>query len=278
MNRSMRIALDKLFFWLQQRIRWITRPLILTIAFLVASNATRAGLLAKVGNWLGFASPSIVSMVAVMILIFLVERVVILEEKLRPPVKVYETRKDAYRELEELTAMRHIKKIELIQFTGLTALNFLQNVIRRCPGVKIRMLLASDRLATSYNRAQEDHGAQIDATIQRLDQAGGNLSVRRYSTSASLSCIIIDDQIVLLGWYRISYDNGGIRLHGYDSPGVMAIGMEASHLLTVAHKHFENLWGRDEEPIEKVPKPTASPQPPQRHPFPLYFWKTHRDS
>lgn len=243
---SMRTARAKIYAWIQQRIRWLTRPLILAIFGLVLLNASRPDILNKLGQWFGFASPSLATMLAVMILIFLVERVLLLEEIFRPPVKIYNTRMDAYDDFESIFAKRHIDRIDLVQFTGITAMNFLHHVIRNCPAVRVRMLVASDQLAMQYNRPRRDHNAHITTTFQNLDglrSESALLAVKRYSSNASLSCLIIDDQIVLRGWYRTYCDDHGIvHLRGHDSPGVMAMGIEAAHLLTFARKQFDILW------------------------------------
>lgn len=213
-DQSMRKIMTTINSWLQKKVRWITRPLILATFVLVLLNVSRPAIMQWLGSFFGFAQPSLATMIAVMILLFILERVLLLEERLgRSPVMVYETRVSAYHALHSIIQTRRIANIDIIQFSGFTAGDFLEHLLRLYPTITIRMLLASDEVAKTYNSDDFDHTTRIKASIQRLknyERYGARVNIRRYTTPASISSLIIDNHIVLLGWYRIYYERGNI--------------------------------------------------------------------
>ncbi len=74
-KRSMRSALNEVYARLRQKVRWFTRLLILATFLFVMVNASRPEIVEPLRHLFGFAKPSLAAMIAVMILLFLLERV-----------------------------------------------------------------------------------------------------------------------------------------------------------------------------------------------------------
>jgi hypothetical protein len=247
----------------RRHVRWLTRIPIVFLALTLVLHVLWPKGFEQFSEWLGFAQPSLATLLGVAILIFLLERVIVLEEGvLRPNVTTHATRLDAYRALSAVVDPSAVRRVDLIQFSGQTALPFLADVIRSSPHACIRLLLADPTMGSQFDRiGLLSHDQRINATKEQLhllseDCPAGSVEVetRHYNTPASISSLLIDDSVVVMGWYRVYADDADpmlLHLRGHNLPAVIAQGSAAAPLVTLAKNHFDSLW-------KAASKPTSS--------------------
>ena len=178
----------------------------------------------------------------------------VLEEGiLRPSITTHTTRLDAYRALEALIDPSSVRRVDLVQFSGQTAIPFLADIIRSSPHAHIRLLLADPAMGSQFDRpGLLNHEQRINATKEQInllreDSDAGTIEVeiRHYATPASVSTLVVDDRVVVMGWYRVYQDAADptlLHLRGHDLPAVIAQGAPAVALMSLATTHFDSLW------------------------------------
>jgi transcriptional regulator with XRE-family HTH domain len=166
----------------------------------------------------------------------------------------------AYRHIADLVRTRGAEKVDLLQFSGDTVRPLLEAVAERSPGAKIRLLLCAPVVARQYDSDHKiDHRARITTTIGevRLLESENNLEqpmeIYYYRTPASVSSVILDNEITCLSWYRAYRErkSKAVRLRGHDSAALVILGGHDTILQQFARTHFDRLLAtatRTDEP------------------------------
>jgi hypothetical protein len=169
----------------------------------------------------------------------------------------------AYHHIADLVRGRGAEKVDLLQFSGDTVRPLLEAVAERSRAAKIRLLLYAPVMARQYDSDHKiDHRGRIATTIGevRLLQTENNLEqpveLYHYRTPASVSSVIIDDEIICLSWYRAYREpnSKAVRLRGHDSAALVILGARDTILQQFARTHFDRILAtatrRTDEPSQ----------------------------
>ena len=211
----------------------------------------------------GADRPDAIVSLELILIIFVVERLVVLEDRLvRLPIRIFRTRTEAYSALSQLLRQTRTERVDLIQFTGYAAREFLETLAKKGTAVRVRLLLQHPDEAARFDyKTKVDHPTNIVSTITHIGllhdeyrHCGFNVELRYYRTPASMATIVVDDDPVVLGWYRYYSDSesASIHLRGHNTPAILATGLEGRDLREFAQKQFSTLWecATEQRPFE----------------------------
>jgi transcriptional regulator with XRE-family HTH domain len=169
----------------------------------------------------------------------------------------------AYHHIADLVRGRGAEKVDLLQFSGDTVRPLLEAVAERSRAAKIRLLLYAPVMARQYDSDHKiDHRGRITTTIGevRLLETENNLEqpveLYHYRTPASVSSVIIDDEIICLSWYRAytEHNSKAVRLRGHDSAALVILSARDTILQQFARTHFDRILStatrRTDEPSQ----------------------------
>jgi transcriptional regulator with XRE-family HTH domain len=169
----------------------------------------------------------------------------------------------AYHHIADLVRGRGAEKVDLLQFSGDTVRPLLEAVVERSRAAKIRLLLYAPVMARQYDSDHKiDHRGRITTTIGevRLLETENNLEqpveLYHYRTPASVSSVIIDDEIICLSWYRAyrEHNSKAVRLRGHDSAALVILSARDTILQQFARTHFDRILAtatrRTDEPSQ----------------------------
>ncbi|MFZ1090516.1 MAG: helix-turn-helix transcriptional regulator [Xanthobacteraceae bacterium] len=179
------------------------------------------------------------------------------------PVITFAKAEFAYHHIADLVRGRGAEKVDLLQFSGDTVRPLLEAVAERSRAVKIRLLLYAPVMARQYDSDHKiEHRGRITTTIGevRLLETENNLEqpveIYHYRTPASVSSVIIDDEIICLSWYRAYREPNSktVRLRGHDSAALVILGARDTILQQFARTHFDRILAtatrRTDEPSQ----------------------------
>lgn len=146
------------------------------------------------------------------LVVVLIERVLHIEDGLREErerkrlFRIHAERGEAYAEICTLIRDRgkRLKTVDLLQFSGATALPVVKEIAKTWPKAQIRLLLVPQDVADRYDESGF-HWTRIRATLDELkllteeDSPGFDIKVWFYQTAPAISGIIIDDWFVSAG-------------------------------------------------------------------------------
>lgn len=190
------------------------------------------------------------------VMIIVAERLVVLERRIsKPPLQIFRQSEDAYETLASLIRERHVKHADLIQFSGHTVVDLIKTLAKSSPGAHVRLLLQHPEVALEFDKHEDNertnHQARIDTTLSQVgllheqySKSGFRVDHQFYRTPASFSAALIDNELVVVGWYHYFSDTktGDVRLRGHNAPAVLALGHEASSLKEFVRQQFDRLW------------------------------------
>ena len=236
-----------------RNIRWLTRVAIIFAFLFLLLNKIAPDIASSVGNFFGVARPSLAAVLALVALIIIIERILILEAKMfQPPIQAYGNRVEAYKEFSRIIEDRGAKKVDLIQYSGQTALPLLRDIAESRPKADVRLLLSHPDVALQYDSdGHPSHSDRISATIEQIGlieedykKDGFKVDIRYYKTSASIASVVVDKDYVSVGWYYFFKDKNTeiVRLRGHNAPAVTALDWHAFGLLEFLRQQFDTLW------------------------------------
>lgn len=240
--------------FVDRKFRWLTRSATAFLAALLIIHVIYPGLLDWLSDHVGFERPSLVAIVALMVLVSVLEHVVAIEQALkRPSVIIRGTRTQAYRELSPLLEERRATQVDLIQFSGQRAIAFLRDLAERRPQTHIRILLMDPATSAEFDGDDKpNHRERISTTVRELEllaadyrSDGITVEWRYYSVPPSISAILVDDWLVCISWYycyRNGQARGIVRLRGHLAPAITATDEQATRFLAFARRQFDSLW------------------------------------
>jgi len=193
------------------------------------------------------------SLVGSMFLI-IVERVLAVEELGRREMSVqrsfwcHPTRKEAYAQVCQMLRARgtDVKRIDLLQFSGDTAVSILEEAAKTCPRAEIRLLLFKPESAEKFDEPAF-HSNRIKHTLgalKVLQESFPKMNVRvwSYKTEPGIAGIAVDNWLVSIGWYHVfpkKESPSGLSLRGHLAPAITAVHGAAEPLLGLVREQFE---------------------------------------
>jgi transcriptional regulator with XRE-family HTH domain len=125
-----------------------------------------------------------------------------------PQFVTFKHRINAYDYLSDVVAQRGAKKIDLLQFSGHTALPVFKAISKGCPDAAVRLLLCHPDVASRFDSDHmPDHRARLITTIDAIHLMEAEKKIRNktkiyyYQTVPSISSVIVDDDLFSLSWY-----------------------------------------------------------------------------
>jgi hypothetical protein len=164
-------------------------------------HATIPSSIEIIDRLLGF-TPSIEGTLAFCLLLIAVERLVIIENSLAHPTKLFAEQQDVYTALKEYVVQHGVREAVFLQYSCSTALDLLRVVVRA--GAKVTLYLQSPstprKLGSSYqhDRVRTTH-AKLPSELKDL-QFEKNVRIYEYDPPASVSAVRIDDKLISVGW------------------------------------------------------------------------------
>jgi hypothetical protein len=197
---------------------------------------------------------SIFETIALSILLAIFGRILQIEEKFSKEIdrkrtfQIHSKREDAYSYVCNLLSGRRAKQIDLLQFSGATAITVIQQISKSSPNATIRLLLIEPERAKTYDMDRPDHHLdRIKGTLAQLnviknDYPNLTVGVWFYTTEPGISGIVVDNWMVSVGWYHV-FPIGGlpnnVSILGHATPAITAIDKDAEPLLLMVQAQFE---------------------------------------
>lgn len=252
--------LDRFKLFCLVNVRWLTRAVMVLLTALLLLHAFYPPSIEWVGERLHLAPPSLAAILALVVAVWLLERVIVLQgEMRRPPVSVHDRRVMAYRYLSEVIERSGAKQVDLLQLSGQTALRLLRDLGESHPKATVRLLLLHTATATQFDSDQRpDHRDRILTTVREVelmksDYPGFTIALKYYRTPPGVSAVVVDHDIVSISWYHCYKDRSQpsvTRVRGHLNPTVTALGDATKPLLSFAQEQFTTLWATAEETYE----------------------------
>ena len=170
------------------------------------------------------------------------------ERVLRQPFRIHSARHEAYAQVCEILSVRKAKRVDLLQFSGFTAISVLSAVAKSSPDATIRLLVIDRRRARSYDTDNPDyHLKRIQGTLTQLrllheDYPDLSVEVWSYRTEPGISGITIDDWLVAIGWHNVFPNKehpNVIHIRGHATPAIVGVDEGAEPLLSAVRAQFE---------------------------------------
>lgn len=149
---------------------------------------------------------------------------------------------------------RRPERVDILHFSLLALRHDLFQVLRQSPDTKVRLLLHDPMRATNYG-VPDTHADNTRLTAREVrilpetttlyDEPCPTVGLWYYDHEPSIAAVMIDDQIVQLGWYlrdRGASPNGELRVHGHNQPGILLSGEAAQRVFAKMHSHFLSVW------------------------------------
>jgi len=249
---DLRTILSKAARFCTINIRWLTRGIIVVIALLILLHQVYAPSVEWLGEILGMAKPSLATVLGLVTVVFILERVIVLHELIEHrPINIDQRRVSGYKRLSELVGERGAKRVDLLQVSGHTAVPFLRDLAEHYPKAEVRLLLMGTAAVARFDQDHNpDHKERVVTTVQELevmraDYPGFDVTIKYYDTAPGISAVVVDNDIVSLSWYYCFKDSTNpdiVRVRGHLSPTVTVAGEEATQLVAFARERFEMLW------------------------------------
>lgn len=243
--------------WVKPRIRYFTRP-VAVIAFAVVATRALLTLFFKelpevVSHFLGLTFQEAVVVAMFMIVL---ERVVVVQQLLETHLQQsrevisYKSRVEAFTELCHIVRERAnlVTKVDLLQFSGSTAVAFLQVVAAECPNAAIRLFLfdpsKADRFdEPGFHRDRIAHTMTVVKTIKE-DRPNLQIDVWFYDSDPGIAAAVVDNWAVSVGWYRVYPNNAaptGRSLRSHADAGLTLLDSEAEPVRTMVERQMNAL-------------------------------------
>jgi hypothetical protein len=142
------------------------------------------------------------------------------------------------------------ERIDILQ-CSLLALEPILHSFGKCPKALIRVLLMHPEEAPKYasrghaKRVQhvEDSLGEMRDGAERDGTPCPNIGLWYYKHEPSVAAIMVDDELIQLGWYLRAFRPGTseLAIRGHNQPGLLAIGREAQSLVEPFREYFESV-------------------------------------
>lgn len=144
------------------------------------------------------------------------------------PIKTYKTQFDMYSDLETYIDKNGVKTAILIQYSGQMVNHLIRKLLNK--GAKVTLYVKSP--GTSPSQLQN---VRMDVALKQLWGELGDLSndcsltIWQYEVPGSLRGVLIDDNLLAIGWYTYqhvvipdeAYPSDKTEVSGHDVPGML---------------------------------------------------------
>lgn len=119
--------------------------------------------------------------------------------------KAYEEQANMYRDIEKYIENRNVRNAILIQYSGSWSFQLIRALMNR--GASVTLYIKNPETASTQR--QKD---RIRDRIQRLEQTlnvsiPARLTVYVYDVPATIKGVLVDDELLGIGWYKYEYIN-----------------------------------------------------------------------
>jgi len=227
--------------WLERRITLVSQLLVLGVFALWALSA----FLAPLSDFL--TRGSFYNVVTLVLLFEIVRRVVEIKlESAGGGLRAYVNQDATWTDTQvDIQALRP-RTVDMLEYSGNTALSILDEVFQVQPKAKVRLLLHHP-VTNVLNEFESDRINQNIRTLRR-HMAPYALEVRLYTPAAGMRGRNFADQVVTVGWYTYHYGDDETEIRGHSN--AMVVGRsgspEGQALLETFDRTFTNLWEHPE--------------------------------
>ena len=260
---------QRLLTFIRTQFKWFTRLPVFIILLLAVPSPISHAIMEGGGHVLGFAKPSLATLIGVATLFLILERVIVIEGEIvqlekSGPLRVDQGKAKIGDRL--LNQKGKVRQVDILQFTGFAMGDLLTEVANHQPKARVRLLLCHPEQAKTFdvdwvdnNTGRQVHVGRIYATIDKVEmlkrdckKRGFNFRVdmRYYRALPSVSAVILDDKKISLAWYRYFPDDQNpevMRIEGHSSTTITGSGELADPLLSFGRAQFDTLWDTGEE-------------------------------
>ncbi|MFY9558919.1 MAG: hypothetical protein WAQ52_01675 [Terriglobales bacterium] len=202
---------------------------------------------------IAWLTPGVKTAVALAVFALMADRILRVHSVVcESPLSIHKTRESAYKELVQLVAKYSPKRVDLIQFSGKTAVDLIKTIAALDRPVQVRLFLVSPDQAAGFDRDIESavgwHIGRIndtlaEASIAHQQHPTCEIKAYHYTSPAGPSVVVIDSWIASLGWYHCFSDasqSGIMRVRGHAAPAVNVTDAR-SPLLWFAQEQIRNI-------------------------------------
>ena len=227
--------------WTERKITYVSSVLI----FLVFALWALSQFVPELSSWL--TKGSFYNVVTLVLLFEIARRVV--EIKNAPQdsgVDAFPDQDSTWTALQPEIAEMRPQKVDMIEYSGNTAVTILTEVFKVQPAAAVRLLLHHPK-SNVLNKFERDRINQnLEAMRRHFSQF--NLTVRLYTPPASVRGRNYDGQIVSIGWYTYHWGEGETEIRGHTN--AMVVGRTSTPagraLQETFDRTFANLWDHQE--------------------------------
>jgi hypothetical protein len=151
-------------------------------------------------------------------------------------------------------------RVNVLQVSMLAIVDELLGASAKASDLMVAMLLMHPEEAARRYTGGAAHAEDVRRAENLVRRAPGNVQLYRQSTSntlglwyyrhePSLAAVMVDDDLLQLGWYLREPDprsSGLLRLKGHDQPAVLFARAAPGDLRERVWSHFQNVWGLSE--------------------------------
>lgn len=181
-----------------------------------------------------------------------------------PSMQLHESETEAFKYLGDLVSKMNAKNIDMIQFSGQTAIPFLDALAGTRRRVNLRIFLYHPEEAKEFDTDNKENQEQrINVTLMKLEALKEsnkkfNYTAMYYRTPPGICGVLLDGKIAFCGWYRCFMDKAvsgnkyAMRVRSHDVPALVARGNE--YLNSTLRLHFDTLLKHAEAATRAVPE------------------------
>ena len=172
----------------------------------------------------------------------------------RPSVQIAAERQTQTAYIADYIVRNKARSIDILHVSMVNKADPIIAAAGQCPDVTIRVILMHPDEAARYALGR-DHKEDVLATeriIRRnlhiastYQYMPPTLGLWYYRHEPSVAAIMVDDDLIQLGWYTREPVPGNlalVRLQGHNQPGILAEGPNARLLLPKMRDHFKAVW------------------------------------
>jgi hypothetical protein len=232
-----------------------THVVLLFVVFWFIIHRVSPGFLPHLEALVGDESKFEISFSLILIVLIIEAQLVIIKQTEVNRSFAYDTEESAYDALFKRIRDNNVKKIDLIQLSGQTAVGFLRNILSLPYPVKVRILFLHDDISVRFDHDESskfpehyDHIGRLNTTLEQLKQAATlnrkqMPDIRYYRSYPSVCSVLIDNKTICMAWYRTFFDGKQVlRVRSHDGAAIITDREKSEPMVEFARMHFEKLW------------------------------------
>ncbi|MEL6461721.1 MAG: hypothetical protein AAFQ91_26400 [Cyanobacteria bacterium J06621_15] len=146
-----------------------------------------------------------------------------------PQKKAYEAQIDMYTDIIKYLDEKVVKQAILIQYSGIMSMLLLQKLMSKGANVKLYVHEPETTRNEGTEKQFDDNISQFLKTTLKQYEPISTLEIHYYNVPASIRGVLIDDEVLGIGWYtythKINDDNKSLKnkfeVTGYNIAGIL---------------------------------------------------------